>query len=300
MSDENWDFELDSWFMAREEALKAKIARREKKQNTIVHLTNPTPGTIFTLFEDEAWQIKHYVQYNGDVKYNRGIVVVGKPGGTRLYTIPHRVNGNVEQRTLQLLPVQYLSRIAVIPKASSLPTDIAILSHYSQFLDEPTPEITLLSDDRYELITSYIDYVEQRDESMWRRYALPSVVKWALGCMGATLFKPHYAFVDIETIDTYLEIVDRISPNPFSTEEPKEPREEVNPNPQIYYGQVVEFGVQPLEMEAEPDATILTELPTKPRRASIYPNDLERSMKTVLRYFDANEVVDMIKRLRKE
>ena len=77
--------------------------RRERLNQTVINLSNPQLGMCIK-FGDSQWRIMWRIDYEGDVDplYNRGMLILQKLNGESLYSVPYRVNNNLEYRTLKM------------------------------------------------------------------------------------------------------------------------------------------------------------------------------------------------------
>lgn len=234
----------------------ARKQRREQKANTVINLTNPKAGDMFSFLPDEHWIIEFVILLVGKPVINRALLFLKKTRGTSLYCVPQRINGNLERSTLRSIPEDYLGTLQNINQIDpDIPPEPQMIAHMAGF-----PEL---------IRPSWVSDVESWEfdrigETREPVDGLFEQFKWSVRVQGLKPFPWQW----VDTDD----------------------------NGQKHtVGFEMGIRYEPFEAFPEPDTTLLDHIPPKARIIKINPDNLHATANTLKKYFDVDELIDVLK-----
>jgi hypothetical protein len=266
-------------------------AKRIQLKNTVINLSNPKSGQVIH-FGDYDWIITGYIAYPEDANlaYNRGIIMLNRVGNRRLYTVPMRLNGNVEYRTLRQLLYNRADKLTQEPTnlLPDLPYDVQIVRHYAGWNDGDLHTIG----NHYMFMSRQFD--EQTSEEVLNQTLRCGI--WAVNCIGGIIHgQPR-----MTDSSTWSDVDD-----PYIWYE--ETEEWIIEDEEAYkqawdkvvsgYSGMIEFSIKPLLPNDQPVPDVaLIEKPQNfvPQTVKIYPNDIEHTANILSRYFNLDELIRVL------
>jgi hypothetical protein len=251
----------------------------KQKSSYAINLQNPKQGDYFRFFKDEIWQVERYIPYHGNVAYNRGLLIIRKPKGQRLFTVPHRINGNLERYTLhELFPehVPYLRN--PLPSWNNIPFDIQAIFAYSNLQN-----LASLYPSRDDKGTYYSITSRPLKRSEVSEDKLTQYLTWAIQAVhrGGGIF--------MNTPSAYSTLMPVDGKHLFQSE-----------RFETIYQVFVQFRIELLLAKPKADVNLIDNLPPKPTEATIFPDNIEKTAQVLLKHFDIDELIDMLEHLKKD
>ncbi len=249
---------FDQWIASLAHDAYADKQQLALEQNTVINLSNPQVGDVFTFLPNEFWEVARVLPLHGELIVNKTILLLRNTTDNSLYSVPQRLTGNLERRTLNHVPQTF---IRYLRSDIQLNTDnIAELAYLSEFADV---DIQITWSEKHGGWSIDFEALEQplsEDNRVAR-------LQWAVRLMGG-IYRGPFLFVRYDDDTARMQ-----SMNMFVT-----------------------FDV--LDTSAEPDATLLDHLPPKIQPVEIDPTDINATAKTLLRHFDLDELVEVLGKLK--
>lgn len=252
------DDTFEQWLESSVENAEDEKRKQTLNKKTVINLSHPQVGDVFTFLPNEFWEIVHILPLNYGYHVNQAIILLRSSKDTLLYSVPHRKNGNLERRALQPLPQKFI--------------------YYLRTPIEPVPDMMM----EIQMIVGLID--------------APSEVSWSGKYDGWSIdFQiSNQSLMDndiIKRIQWAIGLHGGLYRGPFLIVRYDEDR--YNKTRKQIMNLLVHFPL--LDATPEPDATLLEDMPSLIKTLEINPLDIEASVRTLLQYFDADDLVKVIR-----
>jgi hypothetical protein len=173
----------------RERQLKLK----EWRESAITFMDKPVIGESFQ-FDDEKWLIEGYLPFPTRTKaiYNQGLLFIRALKNRRLYTLPHRIDGSLERRTVSRFPnelIPYFRRSTPEPLnvtfAEDLPQDVTFPLCYVPFQEQTQ---IMRGERKMFAISRGEDYHQYKNTAAYKAEAkvFEQICNWATALVGGT------------------------------------------------------------------------------------------------------------------
>lgn len=252
------DDTFEKWLESSVENAEEEKRKQALNQKTVINLSRPQVGDVFTFLPNEFWEIVHILPLNTDYQVNQAIILLRSSKDTLLYSVPHRKNGNLERCTLQSLPQAFIHNLFTLTESDSDMTEIQMIVRLS---DVPT-EVSW--SEKYDGWS--IDF-QTSDQSLMDNDIIKRI-QWAIGLYGG-LYRGPFLIVRYDK-DRYRKTRNQIM------------------------NLLVHFPL--LDANPEPDATLLEDMSSLVRTVEINPLDIEASVITLLQYFAAADLIKVIRK----
>jgi|GEM_PF-3016134 len=251
---------FDQWITSVIQNTDTEDIQRALEQKTVINLSNPQVGDVFTFLPNEFWEVVQVIPLDGKCVVNRAILLLRNTRDNHLYSVPQRLTGNLERRTLQVVPQTFIRYL----RSGIQPTEneIAELQYVIALADTPVSVQWSEKHGGWSLDFEAMEQPLSEDNRVAR-------LKWAVGVMGG-VFRGPFLFVryDDETQD-------------------KSRMQSMN--------LFVTFDV--LDATLESDATLLEHLPPQVQPVEIDPTNIEETAKILSRHFAVDELIESLRRL---
>lgn len=257
---ENADNMFDQWFESIADQTANDQTHHELEQTTVINLSNPQVGDVFTLLPNEFWEIVRIMPLAGDVWFNRAILLLKNAVDDHFYTLPQRLNGNLERRTLRAVPHQFLRYLK--SDIDLNPDFISELQYMMAFAD--TSADFNWSEKHGGWSTDVDTGQSLRHESRLAQ------IQWAIEVQGAG-YRGPFLFVQYTPDDKNRERYQ--STNYF-----------------IYFNTI--------PITPQPDITRLDHLPRQIQPVTIDPSDLHKTARILSKHFNLKDLIKALHNLQ--
>jgi len=254
------DNPFDQWIASIAQNADSDQLQHEMIQRTVINLSNPQVGDVFTFMPNEFWEVARVMPLHGDLMVNRAVLLLRNTADDYLYSVPQRLNGNLERRTLQIVPqafIRYL-RFGIDPTSHD-PAEL----HYIIALADVPAYVEWSSKHQGWTMDFEASTDPSADDDRVAR------LQWAVGVMGG-LARGPFMFVRYE-----------------EAQQSKSRTQSMN----------LFVTLDVLDVTAEPDATLLEHVPPQTDTVVIDPTDLQGTAKTLVEHFDVDELMEVLRRL---
>lgn len=249
---------FDQWIASLAQDDEAQKQQLELEQTTVINLSNPHVGDVFTFLSNEFWEVVRVIHLHGNLAVNKAILFLRNTSDNNLYSVPQRLNGNLERRTLKVVPKTFVSYL----RSTITPTDttVAELDYILNIANVTAKTTWTEKHGGWSLDFEALEQPLSQDNRVTR-------LQWAVELMGG-VYRGPFLFVRYDDNTSRMQ-----SMNLF-----------------------VSFDM--LDASPAPDTTLLDHLPPQVHPVEIDPTDLNSTAKTLLRHFDADELIETLSKLK--